>query len=123
MKAIDMAEAARKESPQDSMLLASLAGYYATIGDASHALPLLRQAVALDPDSADVLYIAGDGYELLHKRDQAIPLIANALALGYHSIQFVHEPELAALRQDKNFKKALLAAQQKHLLDSQNKKR
>ena len=123
MKAIDMAEAARKESPQDSMLLASLAGYYATIGDASHALPLLRQAVALDPDSADVLYIAGDGYELLHKRDQAIPLIAKALALGYHSIQFVHEPELAALRQDKNFKKALLAAQQKHLLDSQNKKR
>jgi serine/threonine protein kinase/Flp pilus assembly protein TadD len=122
MKAIDLAEAARKESPHDSMLLASLAGYYATIGDANHALPLLRQAVALDPDSADVLYIAGDGYELLHKRDQAIPLIAKALALGYHSVQFEHEPELAALRQDPNFKKALLAAQQKHLLDSQNKK-
>jgi eukaryotic-like serine/threonine-protein kinase len=122
MKAIDLAEAARKDSPHDSMLLASLAGYYATIGDANHALPLLRQAVALDPDSADILYIAGDGYELLHKRDQAIPLIAKALALGYHSAQFEHEPELAALRQDPNFKKALLAAQQKHLLDSQNKK-
>jgi tetratricopeptide (TPR) repeat protein len=122
MKAIDLAEAARKESPQDSGLLVALGGYYATIGDANHAMPLLRQAVALDPDSADVLYIAGDGYELLHKRDQAIPLIAKALALGYHSVQFEHEPELAALRQDPNFKKALLAAQQKHLLDSQNKK-
>jgi serine/threonine protein kinase/tetratricopeptide (TPR) repeat protein len=121
MKAIDLAEAARRESPHDSMLLASLAGYYATIGDANHALPLLRQAVTLDPDSADILYIAGDGYELLHKRDQAIPLIAKALALGYHSVQFEHEPELAALRQDPNFKKALLAAQQKHLLDSHNK--
>jgi serine/threonine protein kinase/Flp pilus assembly protein TadD len=122
MKAIDLAEAARKESPQDSMLLVLLGGYYATIGDGAHAQPLLRQAVALDPDSADVLYIAGDGYELLHRRDQAIPLIAKALALGYHSVQFEHEPELAALRQDPNFKKALLAAQQKHLLDSQNKK-
>jgi serine/threonine-protein kinase len=121
MKAIELAEAARKESPQDSMLLVSLAGYYATIGDAAHALPLLRQAVALDPDSADVLYVAGDGYELLHQRDQAIPLIAKALALGYHFVQFEHEPELAALRQDPNFKKALLAAQQKHLLDSHNK--
>jgi eukaryotic-like serine/threonine-protein kinase len=122
MKAIDLAEAARKVSPQDSMLLALLGGYYATLGDAARATPLLRQAVALDPDSADVLYSAGDGYELLHKRDQAIPLIAKALALGYHSVQFEHEPELAALRQDPNFKKALLAAQQKHLLDSQNKK-
>jgi serine/threonine protein kinase/Flp pilus assembly protein TadD len=122
MKAIDLAETARKESPHDSMLLASLAGYYATLDDANHALPLLRQAVALDPDSADVLYVAGDGYELLHKRDQAIPLIAKALALGYHSVQFEHEPELAALRADPSFNKALLAAQQKHLLDSQNKK-
>jgi tetratricopeptide (TPR) repeat protein len=122
MKAIDLAEAARKESPQDSNLLALLGDYYATTGDAVHAAPLLRQAVTLEPDSADVLYIAGDGYELLHKRDQAIPLIAKALALGYHSVQFEHEPELAALRDDPNFKKALLAAQQKHLLDSQNKK-
>jgi serine/threonine protein kinase/Flp pilus assembly protein TadD len=122
MKAIDLAEAARKESPQDSMLLVLLGGYYATIGDAAHAQPLLRQAIALDPDSADVLYSAGDGYELLHRRDQAIPLIAKALALGYHSVQFEHEPELAALRQDPNFKKALQAARQKHLLDSQNKK-
>lgn len=122
MKAIDLAEAARKQSPQDTMLLASLAGFYATIGDAAHALPLLRQAVTLDPDSADILYIAGDGYELLHRRDEAIPLIAKALALGYHSAQFEHEPELAALRQDPNFKKALTAAKQKHLLDSGNKK-
>ncbi|HUB51033.1 MAG TPA: protein kinase [Terracidiphilus sp.] len=122
MKAIDLAEAARKESPQDSMILASLAGYYATIGDESHALPLLRQAVSLDPDSADVLYIAGDGYELLHKRDLAIPLIAKALALGYHAVQFEHEPELAALRQDPNFEKALAQAKQKHLLDTPSKK-
>ncbi|MGP8251048.1 MAG: protein kinase domain-containing protein [Terracidiphilus sp.] len=121
MKAIDLAEAARKESPRDTMLLASLAGYYATIGDATHALPLLRQAVALDPDSADVLYIAGDAYELLHMRNQAIPLIAKALALGYHYAEFEHEPELAALRLDPNFKKALQAARQKHLLDSHNK--
>lgn len=122
LKAIDLAEAARKESPQDSNLLVMLGDYYATIGDAVHAMPLLRQAVTLDPDSADVLYIAGDGYELLHKRDQAIPLIAKALALGYHSAEFEHEPELAALRDDPNFKRALLTAQQKHLLDSQNKK-
>lgn len=121
MKAIELADVARKESPQDSNLLAMLGDYYATIGDAARATPLLRQAVTLSPDSADVLYIAGDGYELLHMRDQAIPLIAKALALGYHSAQFEHEPELAALRQDPNFKKALLAAQQKHLLDSHNK--
>jgi tetratricopeptide (TPR) repeat protein len=122
LKAIDLAEAARRESPQDSMLLGLLGGYHATLGDAVHALPLLRQAVALDPDSADILYIAGDGYELLHKRDQAIPLIAKALALGYHSVQFEHEPELAGLRQDPAFEKALAQAKQKHLLDRPSKK-
>jgi serine/threonine protein kinase/Tfp pilus assembly protein PilF len=120
-KAIELGEAARKQSPQDSQLLAMLGAYYATVGDPSHALPLLRQAVALDSDSPDVLYIAGDGYELLHQRQDAIPLIAKALALGYHSAELEHEPELAALRQDPNFARALAQAKQKHLLDSHNK--
>ncbi|HTW81105.1 MAG TPA: protein kinase [Terracidiphilus sp.] len=121
-KAIELAEAARKDSPQDSELLALLGDYYATVGDAGRSLPLLRQSVALDPDSADILYIAGDGYELLHRRQDAIPLIAKALALGYHFVQFEHEPELAALRRDPDFEKALAQAKQEHLLDTPNKK-
>jgi len=109
-KAIQLGEIARKATPQDPTLLSTLSGYYAFVGDADRALPLVREALSLAPDNPDILFAAGDTYEILHQRDQAIPLIARSVALGFHTDELKNVPELRPLRQDPAFQQALRAA-------------
>jgi hypothetical protein len=56
-----------------------------------------------------VQYQAGDAYETLSRRADAIPLIAKALAQGYGGNEFQRNPGLASLRADPAFKAALLS--------------
>jgi tetratricopeptide (TPR) repeat protein len=122
-KAIELAEASRKDTPEDPQLLARLGGYYAAIGQSTQSLPLLRQAVALAPDDPNVLFTAGEGYEILHHRGDAIHMIAKSLARGYHASQLQRSPELAGLRANGKFQEALRAEQAKISLDTARKTR
>jgi len=122
-KAIELAEGSRRETPNDPLLLASLGGYYAVTGQSDRSLPLLRQAVALAPKNPDVLFRAGDDYEILKHRREAISLIAKSLTLGYHANLLQRSPELASLRADPAFQQALQSEQAKHSLDKSNKTR
>ncbi|MGO9338193.1 MAG: protein kinase domain-containing protein [Terracidiphilus sp.] len=121
-KAIELGEVARKETPADAQLLENLGGYYAETGRPDRSLPLLRQAIALAPNNPSVLFGAGDGYEVMHHRDEAIHLIARSLALGYHADQLERSPELASLRADPNFEGALKSEQAKLSLDTAGKR-
>jgi len=122
-KAIEFAEASRKETPDDQDLLVALGGYYAEIGQSDRSLPLLRQAVVLAPNDPNVLFEAGEANELLHRRNNAIELIAKSLALKYHANQLERSPELASLRADPKFQEALQSERAKLSLDSAGKKR
>ena len=122
-KAIEFAEASRKETPDDQDLLVALGGYYAEIGQSDRSLPLLRQAVVLAPNDPNVLFEAGEANEILHRRDNAIELIAKSLALKYHANQLERSPELASLRADPKFQEALQSERAKLSLDSAGKKR
>ncbi len=103
LDAIALAETFRTDRPKDALLLARLGSFYASIGDSAKSLPLLRQALALDPESPQVLYKAGEAYELLHNREEALRLLGRALRAGY-SLEYIRrEPELAALRSDARF--------------------
>ena len=113
-KAIQLAEVARTETPQDPLLLADLGGYYAFVGQTDRSLALLRQATTLAPDDPKVLFLAGESYEILHHRDKSIPLIARSIALGFRADQLERSPELASLRADPSFQKALKSALNKH---------
>jgi tetratricopeptide (TPR) repeat protein len=121
-KAIELAEASRKDTPNDPALLATLGDYYASIGQSGQSLTLLRQSVALAPDDPNVLFRAGEAYEIMHHRDEAIQLIARSLALGYHANQFQRSPELASLRADGKFQEALRSEQAKLSLDTAGKR-
>jgi Flp pilus assembly protein TadD/tRNA A-37 threonylcarbamoyl transferase component Bud32 len=103
LQAIQIAEQQRLQTPKEPQLLASLGGYYASVGDAAHAVPLLRQAVALNPDSPQVTYTTGESYEILHRRDDALNWINRAITLGYSLEYIKRSPELAALRSDPRF--------------------
>jgi serine/threonine protein kinase/Tfp pilus assembly protein PilF len=103
LKAIALAEEERKKQPNDATLLSALGSYYATIGVADKGLPLLRQAVALEPDNPQVLYRAAEGHELLHDRDEALRLIGKALERKYSLEALKRNPEMAALIADRRF--------------------
>ena len=103
LHAIGLAEAVRKDNPKEAVLLARLGSYYASIGEPAKSLPLLRQALALDSNSPQILYKAGEAYELLHKRDEALNYMGKALHAGYSMEYIRREPELAALRADPRF--------------------
>jgi serine/threonine-protein kinase len=122
-KAIELAEVSRKETPEEPGLLATLGGYYAEVGQSDRSLALVRQAVALAPNDPSVLFEAGEANEILHRRDDAIQLIAKALALGYHANQLERSPELASLRADPKFQGALQSERTKLSLDTVGKKR
>jgi len=102
-KAIALAEVLRQRNPKDTVLLSRLGGFYAATDNPEKAIPLLRQAVALSPDSPEVTYRAGEAYEILHHRDEALRWVLKAISLGY-SMEYINlSPELAGLRADSRF--------------------
>jgi serine/threonine protein kinase/Tfp pilus assembly protein PilF len=109
-RAIELAEAQRSKTPEDNNLLMELAGYYASSGKADKSLPLVRKLLARAPDDPHVQYHAGETYEILGQRANAIPLIVQALVHGYDADEFQRSPELAALRGDVVFQTALAKA-------------
>jgi tetratricopeptide (TPR) repeat protein len=113
-RSIELEEAAREQNPRDPELLSTLAYNYAEIGDANHSLLLARQALALAADNPGANFYAGMSYEVLGRRAEAIPLLAKAIAHGFHVNEFERDPALAGVRADAKFKAALAAQKAKN---------
>jgi serine/threonine-protein kinase len=116
-KAVDLAEVARKTSPNDPVLLINLANYYASLRDPAHSLPLIREALALAPSDNKIAYFAGESYELLGRRKDAIPLISKAIAQGFQNSLFQLSPEMSSLRSDPAFQAALEREKNENRID------
>lgn len=103
-KAVELAEAVRKVTPTDAELLARLGSYYASLNDGKKSQPLLRQAIALDPDNPNVLGRVAEGYEILGQRELALPLVIRALKRGYPADMIRRSPDFSKLREDPRFR-------------------
>jgi tetratricopeptide (TPR) repeat protein len=98
--AIDLAEAARKDSPRDAYLHSDLALYYAKTGRPQLAAQRLRTALSLSPDTGEIQAAAAEVYERLGRRDRAIESARRSLALGFPRQRLQRNPELSALLAD-----------------------
>ena len=112
-RSIELEEVERKQNPRDPELLGTLAYSYAEIGDANRSLTLARQAIALAADDPRANFYAGMSDEILGQRAEAIPLLAKAIARGFHMNEFERDPALAGIRTDPKFKEALAAEKAK----------
>lgn len=102
-RAAELAEDRRKITPNDASLLASLAGFYALLGEKDRAQPLMQKSLELAPTNSVVLYFAGHASEQLGRRDDAFDLIGKAIDNGYALAEVEKDPYLAQLRKDPRF--------------------
>jgi len=105
LKAIELAEASRQKSPNDTTLLSNLISYYAAVGKFDKALPLFRQAAALEPNSSKIALRGAELYALMNNKEEAIRLLAKAIQLGYSVESARRNPDVGPLLGDPCFPK------------------
>jgi serine/threonine-protein kinase len=103
-RAIQLAEAERKESPRDASLHSALALYYAKTGKPQLARQRLSTALTLSPGTGQIQADAAEVYEHLGLRDKAIAAVRKSLELGFQRQQLLRNPELSPLLEDPRVK-------------------
>jgi serine/threonine-protein kinase len=82
-KAIALATAELKASPNDASVLGDLAGYYSMIGDASQAIDFLNRSLAINHTDKELMFNAALLYNQIHQTGPALEWLGKALAAGY----------------------------------------
>ena len=90
-------------NPKDAETTASLAGYYAIVGEGHKAEATMNLALTISPENARVLYLVGTTHEQLGKREKALYWLGQALERGYPIYEIEQQPELKQLVADKHF--------------------
>jgi serine/threonine protein kinase/tetratricopeptide (TPR) repeat protein len=104
-RAIGIAEKQLKINPNDVVLIANLASYYAETKNKTAALSLIEKSLKMAPDNVEVIYRAASTYERLGNRDKALYWIGVAIKNGYSRSEIENQPELKNLVADKRYKK------------------
>jgi tetratricopeptide (TPR) repeat protein len=82
-KALALAEQQLKLNPRDSSILASLAYYYAMIGDRSRALSFLDRSLQSGHGDKELLFKAAQVYNQLREAGPALEFLGKAFGAGY----------------------------------------
>ena len=102
-KAVTGAEAVLAVNPNDPMLLAILADYYAELGRDDEARRSLEKALGFESPETEVFFTAALVYEQLEDRDLALANLQRAVDLGWPPHEVAGHPALAELREDDRF--------------------
>jgi eukaryotic-like serine/threonine-protein kinase len=97
-------EQAALDNPRDAMVQSYLGLLYAKKKLREKAISRIQSALALSPDDANVLENAGEAYENLGDRAQALQYIERSLQKGYDLGALKSNPDLQGLLSDPNFK-------------------
>jgi len=103
-RAIEVCEANLAVAPGDPLLMATLAGYYGTLGEnRRRGLELLEQATSTGIVNAQLMSVVGESYEDLGDRDRALYWLGRALDSGVTVAQLEGMPSLDKLRKDPRY--------------------
>jgi len=97
-------EEAVKLQPQDAQFHAQLGFVYARKKLRDQALVQIQAALALAPEDPTVLVNAGDAYEIVGDRRQALRCIQESSKKGYTLKDLKDDPDLQALLSDPSFR-------------------
>jgi tetratricopeptide (TPR) repeat protein len=82
-KAITLASAQLKTSPDDATILGDLASYYSMLGDSSQAIDLLNRSLAINHTDKELMFNAALVYNQLKQMGPALEWLGKALQAGY----------------------------------------
>jgi serine/threonine-protein kinase len=102
-KELALLEEMAKLTPRDPQLQVNLGLLYARNHQAELAVPRLQAALVLAPDDPMVLVGAGEAYDILGDRRQAIEFVAKAMQKGYPLDDLQHDPDAQAILSDPKF--------------------
>ena len=97
LRAIGLASQDVERDPRDYLTHGYLAIYYAKTGQVDAARERFDNALALSPDSAQLLALGSELFEILGERERAIALGREALARGFPQLQMRMNPELTGI--------------------------
>jgi len=89
--------------PRDPQLQVNLGLLYARKTQPNLAVPRLQAALVLAPEDPAILVSAGEAYELLGDRGQAIQLVETAIQKGYSLEDLKQDPDAQAILSDPKF--------------------
>jgi eukaryotic-like serine/threonine-protein kinase len=93
-----------RDSPRDALAQSNLALLYAKKNLRDKAISRIQSALALSPDDADILENAGEVYENLGDRAQALQYIEKSLEKGHALAGLKNTPDLKGLIADPRFR-------------------
>jgi serine/threonine-protein kinase len=93
-----------RDTPRDAVAQSNLGLLYAKKKLREKAIPRIQSALALAPDDPNVLENAGQGYEDLGDRAQALQYIEKSLQKGYALADLKNVPDLQGLISDPSFR-------------------
>ncbi len=108
-RAIRMAEENLRVNPRDGDTLASMADYYAMLGDRPQALKYLQEALNLHADIPEYLAIAAVVHNQFGEKDEALGYLEKARAEGYSPAEIRASPEFDTLRDETRFQQLIVA--------------
>jgi eukaryotic-like serine/threonine-protein kinase len=113
-KAIELASAQLKTSPNDASVLGDLASMFAMVGDEAHAIEFMDRALAINHTDPAVMYNAAVVYNELHQTGPALEWLDKALASGYPPSVVDEVPALANLHTNPRYQQLMQSAQHQH---------
>ncbi len=102
-KAAELAAQQLSVNMQDSLVLASLAGYYSMLDDKDKALMYIERAVRSSPRDPEVLFDMAQVCNQFGNEKETIAWLRKALDAGFPLVQVQDSPSLDNLRSDKEF--------------------
>ena len=105
--AIELAGQRLKVNPEDSTVLADIAGFYSMIGKNREALNAIHKAQKLSPQDPEILFSAALIHNQLGDADQAKILIGDSLKAGYSPTEIRDTPSLDNFKNDAQYHRIL----------------
>jgi eukaryotic-like serine/threonine-protein kinase len=101
---ISLLEQVVRDNPRDAIAQSNLGLLYAKKKLREKAIPRIQSALALSPGDPNVLENAGETYEDLGDRAQALEYIQKSLQKGYALADLKNIPDLQGLISDPSFR-------------------
>jgi non-specific serine/threonine protein kinase len=105
---INVLEQQLERVPEDVRARILLATTHATFGEESAATRELQIALALRPRDSNILYNAACVYGIFHRKQEALEMIAKAIAAGYNNFDWLaRDPDLTCLQDQPEFQRLI----------------